>query len=170
VYKAFKLFKENSMDDNVFYQSSIKEIFSDQDALAMSGDIFKIKQVLPFTYEKRLLPNKIIDYKFIKEPILYESLIYEKENIVYTKSDNLVFSGIVEVKNVDENIIRQSVFKNGVHHGVSKYYYASGELESCCLWLDGKIEGLYIYFEKNGEFKSVDIYKNGELKDILNNP
>ena len=62
--------------------------------------------------------------------------------------------------------------KSGQKHGVWKEFYPNNTIKTEMNYSNGKLNGYYKNFDKNGKLLSINLYKNGELlqKDISEEP
>jgi antitoxin component YwqK of YwqJK toxin-antitoxin module len=110
----------------------------------------------------KLPPNGYEEFPKEYPTVSYKQIKEINGNVIFGRH---YFSGKVEQTNHLGKIIRENYYKNGKMHGVSKYYYFNGELESIGLWINGVQEGLEIGYSISGEILYSEIYVHGKVKE-----
>jgi antitoxin component YwqK of YwqJK toxin-antitoxin module len=71
------------------------------------------------------------------------------------KSTTVFSQGSFTIKNDTINLIDH----NGRKQGIWKEYWSNGKPRYQCSYINGKKDGVYLFFEENGEFGSIGFYK-----------
>lgn len=86
----------------------------------------------------------------------YDSQLVEKKGIMYYKNESVPFSGRV-IFNKDRNY-----YLNGKPNGKWLVFYKNGNLKSIENWKNGKLYGKYILYQENGLKIFETTYLNGK--------
>ena len=76
--------------------------------------------------------------------------------------DNLKFKTVTKYHN-NGNIVLIANYDNGIVTGKFQKFYDNGNPKSLGLYNKMKKEGLWKYYNENGDFVKEELYKNGEL-------
>ena len=82
--------------------------------------------------------------------------LVERDGLTYKKFTDVPFTG-----EVDEELW-QGDYKNGKQEGPWVFYHKNGQLRTKGNYKNGEWEGPWIWYYKNGQLKSKGDYKNGK--------
>jgi len=90
------------------------------------------------------------------KPKLKLDELVEREGLYYKKYTDVPFSG-----DVDDGLDRGS-FKNGKMEGLWVQYWRDGEVLSKCHYKNGERDGLWVEYHENGQLRWKGEIKDGE--------
>ena len=115
------------------------------------------------TYENGLL----VSYSFLnkdgslKEPINYETTLFEREGVFYTEDTNKPYNGqVFSLFNGEK--YDEGTLKNGKKDKLWTYWYENGQKEYERTFKNGEKDGLWTEWYENGQKKTEWSYKNGK--------
>jgi antitoxin component YwqK of YwqJK toxin-antitoxin module len=98
-----------------------------------------------------------------KEPINFEQMLVERDNVYYTKDTNKPYSGTVFSLYDDGKKKSEGAFKNGYYNGKWTSWYANGQKYTEGTFKDDYYDGKWTSWYENGQKYSEGIYKDGNV-------
>ena len=115
--------------------------------------------------------NKLSNYNEIKnkevKKIVSEEELERKNGLVYEKNKNIIFNGVLIVRNNRREILGIYIYVNGKTEDYGYDYYENGQLEIKVKQKNDKSEGEAIEYYKDGKLKSKRYYSAGILEEII---
>ena len=88
--------------------------------------------------------------------------LVERNGIFYKKFTDKPYSGYVEGEDKDGYIVKGN-YKDGKEEGVYERYYKNGQLEEKGTYKYGKLDGIWEYYFDDGMLWKKVTWKNGKL-------
>ena len=99
--------------------------------------------------------------------IVSEEELERKNGLVYEKNKNIIFNGVLIVRNNRREILGIYIYVNGKTEDYGYDYYENGQLEIKVKQKNDKSEGEAIEYYKDGKLKSKRYYSAGILEEII---
>ena len=98
-----------------------------------------------------------------KEPINFEQMLVERDNMYYTKDTNKPYTGEVFSLHDDGKKKSEGAFKNGYYNGKWTSWHSNGQKYTEGTFKDDYYDGKWTSWYENGQKYSVGIYKDGNV-------
>ena len=98
-----------------------------------------------------------------KEPINFEQMLVERDNVYYTKDTNKPYTGEVFSLYDDGKKKSEGAFKDGYYNGKWTSWHSNGQKYTEGTFKDDYYDGKWTSWYENGQKYSVGIYKDGNV-------
>ena len=98
-----------------------------------------------------------------KEPINFEEMLVERDNVYYTKDTNKPYTGEVFSLYDDGKKKSEGAFKDGYYNGKWTSWHSNGQKYTEGTFKDDYYDGKWTSWYENGQKYSVGIYKDGNV-------
>ena len=98
-----------------------------------------------------------------KEPIDFEQMLLERDNVYYTKDTNKPYTGNVFSLYDDGKKKSEGAFKDGYYNGEWISWHSNGQKYTEGTFKDDYYDGKWTSWYENGQKYSVGIYKDGNV-------
>ena len=98
-----------------------------------------------------------------KEPINFEQMLVERDNVYYTKDTNKPYTGDVFSLYDDGKKKSEGAYKDGYYNGKWTSWHSNGQKYTEGTFKDDYYDGKWTSWYENGQKYSVGIYKDGNV-------
>ncbi|MFA8434056.1 MAG: toxin-antitoxin system YwqK family antitoxin [Marinifilaceae bacterium] len=80
--------------------------------------------------------------------------------------EEVVQDGVVKKFDVQHRLVSEVTYKDGMRHGITRYYYSSGALSDEIMYINDLKNGIAKKFHKNGKIYSLTPYFQGKKEGV----
>ena len=112
---------------------------------------------------KRISPILAIAWVCLGMATAQDALQRRADGLWYLADAEQPYTGMTERKHFDGTRINEISYRNGKQHGLTKFWYNTGNPRSVFHFSAGKLDGNSTYYYKGGGMQNVTTYRAGVL-------